>query len=183
MSEDVSAEGDSPAVDDPVEGADGSAEPVEDLEADATDPETTSEAEQTETSDSQSSADGTDVTAEPSQEPDTSEATDPTVQGEEPLPEGAVLITFNVQDGTPIESMVLQIGDTLGELPIPEREGYNFFGWYFENREKVDENTVVTENITLHAAWISAAWEEKGEPEEYNPDDIEPNYSSYCRRY
>lgn len=41
---------------------------------------------------------------------------------------------------------------------IPKKEGYNFNGWYKSDGTKINDNDIVTENITLYARWL---------PEEY----------------
>ncbi len=47
------------------------------------------------------------------------------------------------------------IGQAIGQMPTPERYGYTFTGWY-KNEEltvRVDEATVINENVTLYAGW------------------------------
>ena len=46
-------------------------------------------------------------------------------------------------------------GDTYGDLPVPEREGYTFLGWYTDTgyTQAVASGTVATESRTLYAKW------------------------------
>ena len=43
--------------------------------------------------------------------------------------------------------------DSTVKLPTPTRTGYDFSGWYNEAGQKVEETTVISEDITLHAEW------------------------------
>ncbi len=47
-------------------------------------------------------------------------------------------------------------GEKYGDLPIPERDGYEFDGWYDEDGNKIDPNDKVdiTENKKLTAGWL-----------------------------
>ena len=79
-------------------------------------------------------------------------------------------ITFTVGDATPIThtitfdanngvvsptSRLVADGATLGELPVPTRNGYVFEGWYTSKvgGTKVTSSTIVTSNMTLYAHW------------------------------
>lgn len=41
----------------------------------------------------------------------------------------------------------------IGTLPIPNRDGYTFSGWYMANGGKVSSDTVISVNCTLTAKW------------------------------
>ena len=43
--------------------------------------------------------------------------------------------------------------DVAVKFPTPTREGYDFSGWFNEAGQKVEETTVISEDITLHAQW------------------------------
>ena len=43
--------------------------------------------------------------------------------------------------------------DSTVKFPTPTRTGYDFSGWYNEAGQKVEETTVISEDITLHAEW------------------------------
>lgn len=52
--------------------------------------------------------------------------------------------------------VIVIFGDTLDELYVPMREGYEFVGWYSDSlyRNQFTENTVVNNDITLYAKWV-----------------------------
>ncbi len=65
-------------------------------------------------------------------------------------------ITFNANGGSVSQSSkTVTYGSVYGELPIPERAGYIFVGWYLENDVKITADTVVTieGTCTLYAQW------------------------------
>ena len=68
-------------------------------------------------------------------------------------------VTFNYNDGE-TESTTKQVtyGEMYGNLPTPERSGYEFLGWYTDTNytTKVENTTVFTEtsDITLYAKYI-----------------------------
>lgn len=56
---------------------------------------------------------------------------------------------------TNIPSEKVEKGKTYEVLPVPEKKGYQFLGWYTskEYTEKVEVNTVVSSDTTLYAKW------------------------------
>jgi uncharacterized repeat protein (TIGR02543 family) len=67
-------------------------------------------------------------------------------------------VSFDAQGGTVDPKMKSVTYDSsYGELPIPERMGYAFIGWFTDKTEgvKVEADTIVTEtsNHTLYARW------------------------------
>lgn len=67
-------------------------------------------------------------------------------------------VSFDANGGAvPQTSKTVAVGATYGPLPIPEREGYLFDGWYTDAVEGVliaDVTTVsLTDNQTLYAHW------------------------------
>ena len=76
-------------------------------------------------------------------------------------------------------------GDPIGELPVPMRPGYTFFGWNLDG-SKVTSSYVVTESVTLTADWVTVTTKEKpangvttnGQP---FPEYFD-NGSAYCYR-
>ena len=66
------------------------------------------------------------------------------------------LITLDPNGGevTPT-SLTIDIGDELGELPTPNRQNYDFNGWFteLENGTQVNEHTVPSSSTTYHALW------------------------------
>ncbi len=84
-------------------------------------------------------------------------------------------VNFNSgEDGTTEEAIEVYEGLTYGNLPIPERDGYKFAGWYTEEQVEeqagslIESNTEVTlkGDQTLYARW------EKIEP---NPPELAKN--------
>lgn len=73
----------------------------------------------------------------------------------------------------------------IGSLPTPEREGYEFKGWYLNNRY-VTKNTIVSSDCTLEARWreVYVSDEENSdisneqENEAENSDEIEDDDST-----
>ena len=65
-------------------------------------------------------------------------------------------ITFNSNDGTPVESQNVNAGEKLTEpTPAPTKEGFTFDGWYEDSTfsKKFDFNTPITDSMTLYAKW------------------------------
>ncbi len=65
-------------------------------------------------------------------------------------------VTFDSRGGSEVESQTVKRNQTATEPEDPIMEGYQFDGWYYEDREaeKYDFATKVTEDITLIAKWI-----------------------------
>ena len=89
-------------------------------------------------------------------------------------------------DGAPADgSLTVSTGDPIGELPVPMRPGYTFFGWYL-NGSKVTASYVVTEPVTLTADWVSVTTKEKpadGTTANGQPFPVtDANGSAYCYR-
>ncbi len=65
-------------------------------------------------------------------------------------------VTFESNGGTAINDHEVEIGDMIGTLPTPEREGYMFFGWY-ETPElygEVTAETIIEDDVTFYARWV-----------------------------
>ncbi len=62
-------------------------------------------------------------------------------------------LTLHFEDGvTPSETIADEYGAPI-TLPIPQREGYGFTGWYLENGTAVTANTMPAMTATLYAHW------------------------------
>ncbi len=61
-------------------------------------------------------------------------------------------VTFDSNGGNTISDVSVKSLDKIGTLPIPEREGYTFVGWMYNN-ELIDENLVVVSNMKLTATY------------------------------
>ncbi len=73
-------------------------------------------------------------------------------------------VTFNANGGTtPTEDKSVTYDATYGSLPIPERNGYEFKGWYtsISGGTKVTSETkvLITSPQTLYAQWEEEDWE------------------------
>ena len=56
----------------------------------------------------------------------------------------------------------LAVGEALEDLPEPEREGYNFEGWFLDERltQRITDETLMTTNITnIYAKWDAIDYE------------------------
>ncbi len=68
-------------------------------------------------------------------------------------------VTFDSRGGSPIDNLECAKGDRLIGLPVPERDGYVFDGWYKDEECHTlwnsDQDTVTGE-MTLYAGWTEA---------------------------
>lgn len=61
------------------------------------------------------------------------------------------------KEATPLPTAVmLPVGSSLYDAPIPEREGYVFEGWYYDSEmtKPVSESDILTENTILYPHMI-----------------------------
>ena len=72
----------------------------------------------------------------------------------------ANVYTITLEDGTQIE---VTFGEAIGELPVPEKEGCTFIGWFDESGKEYTAETVylVAGDMTLTAKWTEV--EEPGD--------------------
>lgn len=63
-------------------------------------------------------------------------------------------IDFVSDGGNEVDPIELVYGTVVDELPIPEREGYFFDGWYFTNGEKYEAGQELVDDLTLYAHWL-----------------------------
>ena len=71
---------------------------------------------------------------------------------------GEISVSFNPNEGNVSEqSKTVKYGQEYGELPEPERENYNFLGWYTDKTDgtKIEEDMIVSvmADQTLYAHW------------------------------
>ena len=66
--------------------------------------------------------------------------------------DGASVTNLSSTDGDTVILYAIWT-DVAVKFPTPTREGYDFSGWYNEAGQKVEETTVISEDITLHAQW------------------------------
>ena len=61
-------------------------------------------------------------------------------------------VTFDTDGGSAIKSVKVKENETVTKPTDPTKDGYNFLGWYLDNKE-YDFNTKVTKDIILVASW------------------------------
>ena len=66
--------------------------------------------------------------------------------------DGASVTNLSSTDGDTVILYAIWT-DVAVKFPTPTREGYDFSGWFNEAGQKLEETTVISENITLHAQW------------------------------
>ena len=70
------------------------------------------------------------------------------------LADNAAVVTFDYAGGSGTEtSRILTKGGKVGELPVPERDGFEFVGW-FDGETQVTADTEISGNVTLTAKWL-----------------------------
>ncbi len=71
-------------------------------------------------------------------------------------------VTFDANGGScSVDSQVVLTGGEIGVLPVPEREGYIFVGWYPDKRGNYDpihSSTIVATDMTLYAHWMNPVY-------------------------
>ena len=87
-------------------------------------------------------------------------------------PESTVITLDYNYDGAPENGQLRAVeGDPIGELPVPMRPGYTFWGWMLGST-KVTSSYVVTGPVTLTAEWITVPTKEK--PDNGTTDNGQP---------
>ena len=84
--------------------------------------------------------------------------------GPTPVPGGSVggsasssfSIKFNTNGGSVLENIAVTYGNVAPELPVPQRQGYIFAGWYTDSSLTTPFNpeTIIKRTYTLYAKWI-----------------------------
>lgn len=80
----------------------------------------------------------------------------------EVLPGQGYTVTLDANGGTvKPDSVSVQYGMAVGQLPVPVREGYTFDGWYDENGAQYTEDTIyaIAGDATLTAHWTANIYE------------------------
>ncbi|OLR53531.1 hypothetical protein BHK98_00060 [Hornefia porci] len=63
------------------------------------------------------------------------------------------VITFDSDGGSKIAAVTVGKGQKIAAPAAPEKDGYNFAGWYDSAGNKFDFNTIIEDDLTLKAAW------------------------------
>jgi uncharacterized repeat protein (TIGR02543 family) len=81
-------------------------------------------------------------------------------------------VTFNVGGGSSVSPVSIRVGQPIGELPTPTRDGYKFLGWFTsqDGGVAVTPETVVTADMTIYARW---------KMDSITPDQVEGLYAAY----
>ncbi|MBQ2795997.1 MAG: InlB B-repeat-containing protein [Oscillospiraceae bacterium] len=66
--------------------------------------------------------------------------------------EHAFTVKFDSNGGSAIASRGMLYKHSIGTLPLPEKDGFEFIGWYV-NGDKIDENYTILGDVTLVAQW------------------------------
>ncbi len=72
-------------------------------------------------------------------------------------------VTFDSMGGTEeIEPIIVSYGSDCGDLPVPEKNGFNFKGWYTKeiDGEEITSETIVTNDMDLYAHWEIVSYTE-----------------------
>ncbi len=70
---------------------------------------------------------------------------------------GKKTVTFDSDGGTPVATVKLKKGEKVAEPAVPAKEGYDFTGWYLNDKE-YDFNLPVNDSITLKAHWDTSKY-------------------------
>ena len=96
-----------------------------------------------------------------------------------------VTVTYDANGGKVGGSKkTVYVTDQYGDLPIPERDGYSFIGWFTAKNggTQITESTIVTQtsNHTLYAAWSGGEYtvEFDANGGTVSPDSIQVTYGS-----
>lgn len=67
-------------------------------------------------------------------------------------------LNFNTNGGTEIDTKTVTWNKAVGDLPVPEKEGHEFAGWYKDSRLKTQftSESRIIEDTTIYAKWEKA---------------------------
>lgn len=85
--------------------------------------------------------------------------------GEE-QPDGAweFTVLLDANGGTVSPEAMTTVEGKVKNLPVPERPGYQFEGWYTDDGEKVTDSMKFTQNATLYAHWTVLEADDEAPP-------------------
>ena len=91
-------------------------------------------------------------------------------------------LSFDSNGGTNVEDKIVEYNSNYGVLSIPEKDGYKFIGWFTDNNEKIDENTIFDSkgNKTLTAKWKEKCQYEIGQSWDFNYANKEQEFPVPC---
>ncbi|MCK9445197.1 MAG: InlB B-repeat-containing protein, partial [Tissierellaceae bacterium] len=77
--------------------------------------------------------------------------------GTEPGGDNQITVTFNTPDSNPQSyTLTTSLGGTIGEIPEPNREDYDFLGWYYDldgAEIEFTSETILDKDLTVYARW------------------------------
>lgn len=90
------------------------------------------------------------------------------------------ILSFDACGGTAtLDQTTAAVGEPLGTLPLAQRDGFVFLGWYTQEQDgdRVEAGTVLQGDMTLYARWISEeelydAWYDRGQCLYYYSDGL-----------
>lgn len=62
-------------------------------------------------------------------------------------------VFFDSDGAGSYDPITVNYGETVGALPVPEKHGFFFLGWFTAAGQEITENTVVKTNLRLTALW------------------------------
>jgi len=86
-------------------------------------------------------------------------------------------VKFNSNGGTSVKKQYVYYGEYVEEPNEPERDGYEFIGWYL-NGSKYNFNRKVTSNLVLEAKWNLIDEEEYWEDEYWRDEEFKVQFDS-----
>lgn len=83
-------------------------------------------------------------------------------------------VTFDSSGGTEVRKQIVVKGEKATEPKVPVSEGYDFGGWYLDDKE-FDFETIVEKDITLKAKWKIVEYEDSFYIQCYTKKSVEKN--------
>lgn len=70
------------------------------------------------------------------------------------------VINFDANEGTSVEAVTAEEGQSITELPTPTREGYQFDGWYTakDGGDRITQIDSISADMTLYAHWTATTY-------------------------
>ena len=92
------------------------------------------------------------------------------------------IISFDSQGGNSIASKSVTPNQAIGTLQVPTKTNFNFIGWYDENGNKVDHNTIATRSMLLTARWQKIVCKKVATTSNLHTETCEAGSSYGCRK-
>lgn len=92
------------------------------------------------------------------------------------------IISFDSQGGNSIASKSVTPNQAIGTLQIPTKTNFNFIGWYDENGNKVDHNTIATRSMQLTAHWQKIVCKKVASDSDLHRETCAQSSGNGCRK-